>query len=84
MSDESVAHALEGWRQAERDEKAVHEDDSSDHPSTSEQREASQERVVAARDAYEIAAERAQKRQEPDPEESSVAKLDQSAAESRP
>ena len=84
MSDESVAHALEGWRQAVRDEKATHEDDASDHPSTPEQREASQDRVVEAWDAYEMAAGRAKKRQERESDESYVAKLDQSAPESRP
>jgi hypothetical protein len=83
LSDESVAHALEGWRQAERDETVARDDEAHNRASTPEQIEETQERVVEARDAYELAAERARRRQAPAKEASSVANLDQSGPEPR-
>jgi hypothetical protein len=85
LSDESVARALEGWRQAERDEKVARGDEAHDLATTTpEEVEESQERVVEARDAYELAAERARKRQAPAKETPSVANLDQSGPEPQP
>lgn len=78
MSDESVPHALERWRQAERDEEAAHDDEA-----TTGEFQESQEHVIEARDDYERAAERVRKRQTP-PTPGSVANLAPSGQESQP
>jgi hypothetical protein len=78
LSDESVPHALERWRQAERDEHAAHDDEA-----TPGEVQESQEGVIEARDDYEQAAERARKRQAPS-HQSSVAKLAPSGEKPRP
>lgn len=79
MAEESVAHALERWRQAERDEQVALDDEA-----TAGELHDSQEHVIEAQADYELAADRARKRQAPAEAASSVAKLDHYGQEPRP